>query len=163
MENFSAFRQKLFGEVVITAFFVSIRTYWGKTKNGSSEKSISFLSFLETARKVSAGWSTLHLPRQKDLYADQFFELYVSLNFLYTEGNFFGLSSKTLRRSCNHCILRVHQNVLRKNKKRIFRKKYKFFYHSWRLQGNFRQGGQHCIYRDNRIFMQINFLNYMLH
>ena len=103
------------------------RNVMRKNKKRFFEKSISFLSFLETARKVSAGWSTLHLPRQKDLYADQFFDLYVSLKFLYTEGKIFGLSSKTLRGSCNHCILRVHHNVLRKNKNWILRKKYKFF------------------------------------
>ena len=75
-ETLSAFRQIFFGEVAITAFFVSIGTYWGKTKLDFSEK------------------------------------------------------VQTL-------------------------------YPSRRLQGKFRRGGQDCIHRYNRIFMQTIFLNYM--
>ena len=63
-ETFQAARQKLFGEVVITAFFVSIGTYGGKLKKNFAKKRTNILPFSETARKVSAGWSTLHLPRQ---------------------------------------------------------------------------------------------------
>ena len=77
--------------------------------------------------------------------------------FFYIQGNIFCLSSKTPRRGCNHCILRVHRNVLRKNKKLDFPKKVKFLCHSRRLQENLRRGDQHCIHRDKGIFMQIIF------
>ena len=48
------------------------------------------------------------------------------LKFLYFERNFFGLSLKTFRRVCNHVILRIYRNVLRK-KKWILRKKNNFY------------------------------------
>ena len=48
------------------------------------------------------------------------------LQFLYFERNFFGLSLKTFRRVCNHVILRIYRNVLRK-KKWILRKKNNFY------------------------------------
>ena len=84
-----------------------------------------------------------------------FFWIICFLTFLHTERKLFGLSSKTLRRGFNHCILRIHRNVLRKNKTGFFEKKFNFFFR--RLQGKIRRGGQHCIQRDNRIFMQIIF------
>ena len=51
----AAFRRNLVSKVVITACFMSIGTYWGKIKNGFFEKSINFISFSETARKISHG------------------------------------------------------------------------------------------------------------
>ena len=90
-----------------------------------------------------------------------FFKIYVFLTFFHLERNIFRHLLNTLRRRCNYCILRVHRNVMRKNKSLNFRKKVWIYYLSRRLRGNFWRGGQHCIYRDNRIFMQINFLNYM--
>ena len=90
-----------------------------------------------------------------------FFKIYVFLTFFHLERNIFRHLLNTLRRRCNYCILRVHRNVMRKNKSLKFRKKVWIYYLSRRLRGNFWRGGQHCIYRDNRIFMQINFLNYM--
>ena len=85
---------------------------------------------------------------------------YMFSTFLYTERKLFGLSSKTLRRGCNHRILRVHRNVLKKNKKRIFRKKSLSLFFARRLQGKIRRGGQHCLHWDNSIFMQTIFLKY---
>ena len=80
----------------------------------------------ETARKISAWWSTGHSLRQKDLYADRFFEFFVFSLFFYIERNNIGLSSKTLQQARNHSILRVYRTVLRKIKKWILRKKYKY-------------------------------------
>ena len=126
-ETFSASPRKIFGDVVITAFFMSRATYWGKIENGFCERSIIFLPILETARKVSVGWSTLHSPKIKDLYADRFFELYHFLTFLNIEREFLGLPSKTFWWGCNHCILRVHRIISRKIKIGKFRKKNKFY------------------------------------
>ena len=53
------------------------RNVMRKNKKGFFEESISFMPFLETARKSSAGWSTLHSQRQGDIYADHFFKIYV--------------------------------------------------------------------------------------
>ena len=39
------------------------RNVLGKIEKGFFEKSINFIYFSESARKVSAGWSSLHLPR----------------------------------------------------------------------------------------------------
>ena len=47
--------------------------------------------------------------------------------FLYFERKIFGLSLKTFRRVCNHSILCIFMNVLRKNKKGILRKKNNFY------------------------------------
>ena len=54
-----------------------------KIKNDFCELKIIFISFSETASKTSAWWSTLHSPRQWDLYADHFFELYVFNVFVH--------------------------------------------------------------------------------
>ena len=76
-EKFSALRQKLFGEVVITAFVVSKGTHWEKIKTWFFEKRKHFIPFSETASKTSAWWSTRHTVRQWELYADQFSEIIV--------------------------------------------------------------------------------------
>ena len=60
-ETISAFCRKLFGQVVVSASSVSIGSLWGE-KKWTSRKGIKFISFSETARKVSAGWSKLHSP-----------------------------------------------------------------------------------------------------
>ena len=52
--NFSDFRWKLFGEFVITLFFVSIGTYWGTIKNEFCGRKEIFIPFSETPRKTSA-------------------------------------------------------------------------------------------------------------
>ena len=69
----AAFRQKLVSKVVITAFFVSIGSYWGKKIVWFFEKIMTLLPASETARKTSAWWSTMQSPRKWDLYADLFF------------------------------------------------------------------------------------------
>ena len=46
--------------------------------------------------------------------------------------------------------------------KKEFAKKVQIFYHSRRLRGKLRRSGQDCIHRDNRTFMQIFFLNFMI-
>ena len=75
--KFFDFRWKLFGQFVITLFFVSIGTYWGKMKKEFCGRKIIFIPFSETARKTSALWSTRHTVRQWELYADHFSELFV--------------------------------------------------------------------------------------
>ena len=57
-----------------------------------------------------------------------FFKKYVFLPFFHLERIIFGgLSSEPRQQGCNHCMLHVHRNILRKNEKWFFRKKYKFY------------------------------------
>ena len=91
-----------------------------------------------------------------------FFENICFLPFFHLERIIFGgLSSEPRQQGCNHCMLHVHRNILRKNKKMVLSKKVYILYPSRRLQGKYRHRGQHSLHRDNRIFMQVNFLNYM--
>ena len=87
--KFFDFRWKLFGQFVITLFFASIGTYWGKMKKELCGRKIIFIPLSETARKTSAWWSTRHTVRQWELYADHFSELFVFLlNFCTLSANF---------------------------------------------------------------------------
>ena len=86
-----------------------------------------------------------------------FLKMYVFLPSVHLERNISGgLPSKPCQQGCNQCILCVHRDVLRKNKKK-FSKKVQTFYPSRKLQWKFRRGGQHCIHWDNRIIMQTIF------
>ena len=83
--------------------------------------------------------------------------MYVFLPSVHLERNISGgLPSKPCQQGCNQCILCVHRDVLRKNKKK-FSKKVQTFYPSRKLQWKFRRGGQHYIHWDNRIIMQTIF------
>ena len=126
-ENFSVVRWNLFCEFVITLFFVSIGTYWGKIKNDICGRKIIFIPFSESARKTSAWWSTRHTLRQYEFYADQFSELFVLFTIFVLWAKFYRNSLKIFRRVCNHIFPRIHRNVLRKNKKWHLRKENNFY------------------------------------
>ena len=67
-----------------------------------------------------------------------FLKIYVFLPFFHLERNISGgLSSKPRQQSFNQFILCVHGDVLRKNKKWIFRKKYKLFILHGNCNGSF--------------------------
>ena len=126
-ETFSATRQKLCGEVVITAIFMSRATYWGKIENGFCERSINFLSLSETGRKLRRGGHHYIQWDNRNLMRNIFLNFMTFSNFLYKERKVSGFSSKTLQRGCNHWIICVHMIILTKNKKGISRKKYNFY------------------------------------
>ena len=127
IENFSASRQKLFGEVVITAFSMSRGTYWGKRENGFCERSINFLPFSESARKVAVGWSTLHLPRQRDLYADHFLNYMIFYCSCKLSENFSDFRQKLFGEVAITAIFVSIGTYGRNTKNGFSEKKYRFF------------------------------------
>ena len=131
-----------------------------KNKNWIFRKKYKFFIILGDWKENFSGVVNTTFTETIGSLCRPFFWIICFLPFLYFEQKIFGLSSKSLRRSCNHCILRVHRNVLRKNKNWIFRKSISFL--SFLETGaKLQRGGQDYIHRDNRIFMQTIFLNYM--
>ena len=126
-EKTSAFRQKLFGEVVITAFFVSIGSFRGKLKKENFEIKCNFYIFLGDCKESFGGVVNTAFTETIGFLCRSFFWVICLLKFFYVQRNIFGHSSKTLWRGCNHCIFHVQRNVLMKNRKWILRKKYRHF------------------------------------
>ena len=95
-----------------------------KNKSLNFRKRYKFITFLGDCKENFSGLINTAFTETIGSLCRSFFWIICFFNVFVHWAKLFGLSSKTFRQSCNHCILRVHHNVLRK---RIFRKNYKFF------------------------------------
>ena len=139
-KNFSDFRWKLFSEFVITLFFVSIGTYWGK--KWFLRKKYKFCNILGGCEENFGVVVNTAFTEVMGSLCRSFFLKYMIFyrSFTLSETFFGGLSLKPCQQGCNHCILCVRRDVLRKSKKWkkwIFRKKYKLYILHGNCKGNF--------------------------